>query len=161
LTAVTDAVAQEADVTSVILNLLQGLNDEDVAQVTTILWSIWKQQNNKVWNNTVDDQSHVVTHAEELICDWAVVRTMQYRAAGVQPGVDMNKWNKLLPGRFKCNIDASFTRDKVGIDVCLRDAFGAFVSAKIKRSGFHQNVMFMSVKHLVSFLLLTGFMNLI
>ena len=40
------------------------------------------------------------------------------------------RWKKLLLGRFKCNIDASFTGDKVGIGVCLRDDSGAFVSAK-------------------------------
>ncbi|MCI34000.1 cytochrome P450, partial [Trifolium medium] len=92
-----------------------GLNDEDAAQVATMLWSIWKQRNNKVWNNTVDAQSHVITRAEELIRDWAAVRTVQNRATEVQPGVVMNRWNKPLPGRFKCNIDAAFTGDKVGI----------------------------------------------
>jgi hypothetical protein len=57
---------------------------------------------------------------------------MQHHVAGVQPGVDINRWKKPLPGRFKCNIDASFTGDKVGIGVCLRDASGAFVIAKIE-----------------------------
>ncbi|PNX89058.1 hypothetical protein L195_g045175, partial [Trifolium pratense] len=33
-----------------------GSNAEDVAHFTTILWNIWKQRNNKVWNNTVDAQ---------------------------------------------------------------------------------------------------------
>ncbi|PNX64888.1 hypothetical protein L195_g054254, partial [Trifolium pratense] len=84
----------------------------DGAQVTTILWSIWKQCNNKVWNNTVDTQSHVINCVEELICDWAAVRIVQNRATEVQPDAVMNRWNKRLPGRFKCNIDATFTRDK-------------------------------------------------
>jgi hypothetical protein len=129
-TAVNDVVAQETDITNVIFNLLQQLNDEDAAQVATILWSIWKQRNNMVWNNTVEDKRHVIPRAEEMIRSWADVRSMQHHVAGVQPGVDINRWKKPLPGRFKCNIDASFTGDKVGIGVCLRDDSGAFVSAK-------------------------------
>jgi hypothetical protein len=90
LTVVTNDVAQGADITNIIFNLLQGLNNEDVAQVVAILWSIWKQRNRG------------------------------------------SAWNKSLIGRLKCNIDAFFTRDKVDIGVCLIDASGAFVIAKMK-----------------------------
>jgi len=42
------------------------------------------------------------------------------------------KWTKPTAGRFKCNIDASFSQhtNKVGIGVCLRDDSGPFVLAK-------------------------------
>jgi hypothetical protein len=31
---------------------------------------------------------------------------------------------------MKCNIDASFRGNKVGIDMCIRDDSGAFILAK-------------------------------
>jgi hypothetical protein len=68
----------------------------------------------------------------ELIRDWAALRTVQNRAAEVQHVVVMNRWNKPLTGRIKCNIDAFFTKDKVDIVMCLIDASCAFVIAKRK-----------------------------
>ncbi|MCI25283.1 cytochrome P450, partial [Trifolium medium] len=41
------------------------------------------------------------------------------------------EWHKPISGRYKCNIDASFspTPNKVGIGMCIRHAQGMFVSA--------------------------------
>jgi hypothetical protein len=38
-------------------------------------------------------------------------------------------WKSLTPGRFKCNIDASFAShlNRVGIGICIRDELGQFV----------------------------------
>ncbi|PNX70857.1 cytochrome p450, partial [Trifolium pratense] len=42
------------------------------------------------------------------------------------------KWEKPARGRYKCNIDASFSSQlsRVGIDMCIRDDEGRFVLAK-------------------------------
>ncbi|MCH94648.1 cytochrome P450 [Trifolium medium] len=41
-------------------------------------------------------------------------------------------WKSTTPGRFKCNIDASFAShlNRVGIVTCIRDALGQFVLSK-------------------------------
>jgi len=41
-------------------------------------------------------------------------------------------WTKPNTGRYKCNIDASFSKhlNKVGLGMCIRDEHGAFVLAK-------------------------------
>lgn len=43
-----------------------------------------------------------------------------------------NRWQKPQPGRYKCNIDATFSAqyNRTGIGMCLRDEHGAFVLAK-------------------------------
>jgi len=45
---------------------------------------------------------------------------------------DPNQWHKPQQGRYKCNVDASFSsiRKRTGIGICLRDDEGAFVLAK-------------------------------
>jgi hypothetical protein len=42
------------------------------------------------------------------------------------------RWQKPLEGRFKCNIDASFSRhlNRIGIGMCIRDDSSTFVLAK-------------------------------
>ncbi|XP_024634702.1 uncharacterized protein [Medicago truncatula] len=44
----------------------------------------------------------------------------------------IDTWEKPSPGRFKCNVDASFstTLNKVGFGACIRDAEGNFVIAR-------------------------------
>jgi hypothetical protein len=43
-----------------------------------------------------------------------------------------SKWIKPSLGRYKCNIDASFSPslNKVGMCICIRDEIGSFVLAK-------------------------------
>ncbi|AES62417.1 cullin protein neddylation domain protein [Medicago truncatula] len=43
-----------------------------------------------------------------------------------------HQWAKLAPGRYKCNIDASFSSslNKIGLAMCLRDKECSFVLAK-------------------------------
>jgi ribonuclease HI len=42
-------------------------------------------------------------------------------------------WQKLSPGRYKCNIDAAFSSNfnRTGIGICIRDEEGTFVLAKM------------------------------
>jgi len=53
----------------------------------------------------------------------------------------MIRWERPARGRYKYNIDASFSSslDRVGIRVCVRDDAGDFVSAQL--SGFLLYVM--------------------
>jgi len=45
---------------------------------------------------------------------------------------DQNRWQRPQQGRYKCNIDASFSvfRNRTSIGICLRKELGAFVLAK-------------------------------
>ncbi|MCI45659.1 cytochrome P450, partial [Trifolium medium] len=47
-------------------------------------------------------------------------------------GLMVSKWEKPARGRYKCNIDASFSPqlNRVGIGMCIRDDEGRFVLAK-------------------------------
>jgi hypothetical protein len=46
--------------------------------------------------------------------------------------LEEDRWKKPTPGRYKCNIDASFSTslNRVGLGMCLRDDDGAFVLAR-------------------------------
>ncbi|AET02182.1 hypothetical protein MTR_8g036780 [Medicago truncatula] len=44
----------------------------------------------------------------------------------------VEKWTKPSPGRYKSNVDASFSEplDRVGIGICIKDEEGGFVLAR-------------------------------
>jgi ribonuclease HI len=96
-----------------------------------VLWSIWKQRNNRIWNNIIDAQNFVFTCAATVLSDWQSphrVRTGEL----IQPIEIVHRWKKPINGRVKCNIDASFssTLNKVGIGMCIRNDYGEFILAK-------------------------------
>jgi ribonuclease HI len=115
-----------------IFDLLQQLANEDASLVACVIWSIWKQRNNRIWNNVIDAQNFVFSRAAPLINDWCAVQQARPGTPG-QPTTTEIKLNKPANGRVKCNIDASFSshNNRVGIGVCIRDEKGAYVSAKL------------------------------
>jgi ribonuclease HI len=115
-----------------IFDLLQQLSNEDASLMACVIWSIWKQRNNRIWNNVIDAQNFVFSRAAALINDWCAVQQARPGTTG-QPTTTEIKWNKPANGRVKCNIDASFSshNNRVGIGVCIRDEKGAYVSAKL------------------------------
>jgi len=55
-----NTINQEQVVPHIVYQLLQVLSSEEASLFSCVLWSIWKQRNNKIWNETVDAQSFVV-----------------------------------------------------------------------------------------------------
>jgi len=61
---------QNQDARGVIFSSLQVLASDDAALFCCILWSIWKQHNNKIWNEVTDAQAFVFDRAKALLQDW-------------------------------------------------------------------------------------------
>ena len=131
-TTINNVISQGHDSAGIIFQLLHLLNGDDAALLCCIIWSIWKQQNNKIWNDVTDAQMFVLERARTLLQDWRAAKSYQQQPSRMPNIIDNSKWKKPAEGRYKCNIDASFSRhlNKVGIGICLRDDSGAFVLAK-------------------------------
>jgi len=97
-----------------------------------IIWSIWKQRNNKIWKEVIDAQTFVFDRAKVLLEDWKSAKLVQETSPNRQQQDRRVKWVKPSVGRFKCNIDASFSEslNMVGIGMCIRDENDIFVLAK-------------------------------
>ncbi|KAK2380515.1 hypothetical protein QL285_068207 [Trifolium repens] len=74
LRVVSNAANGDNDVKTVIFNILQQLSKKDAALLACILWSTWKQRNNKIWNNIIDAQSFVFSRVVSMLQDWRAVR---------------------------------------------------------------------------------------
>jgi hypothetical protein len=71
---VSSATIGDNDVKTVIFHILQQLSKNDATLFACILWSIWKQHNNQIWNNVIDAQSFVFSRAVSMLQDWRVLR---------------------------------------------------------------------------------------
>jgi hypothetical protein len=97
------------DSKNIIFKALQDLSKDGATLFCCVLWSI-KQRNNKVWNEVIDAQVYVVERAKVMPHDWQDARRICNTSCG-QPRQKGNvKWIKPAEGRFKCNIDASFSQ---------------------------------------------------
>jgi len=61
---------QNLNYSNTIFRILQELSSGDSSLIACILWSIWKQHNNKVWEVVSDVQCFVVERAKSLLFDW-------------------------------------------------------------------------------------------
>jgi hypothetical protein len=139
--------ANTGSVAECIFSLLQHYNNEDCQRFTTILWSLWKHRNLKLWEDVNETDGQVIDRALHLIEDWSTANVTIQRQAppnttarGAQhtipgmasPSSSITSWQRPLQGRLKCNVDASFSTslNKTGIGMCIRDAEGTFVLAK-------------------------------
>jgi ribonuclease HI len=129
---IDNIIHQEQVVPRIIFQLLQVLLSEEASLLSSVLWSIWKQRNNRIWNDTVDAQSFVVERARSMFFEWQTVRKVIQKPSQQASQTGKTNWVKPNAGRYKCNIDAAFSNqhNRVGIGMCIRDEMGAFVLAK-------------------------------
>jgi len=117
-------LSQDYDSKTIVFKIQQVLAAEDATTFCGILWSIWKQRNNKVWNNKVTDaNAFVLSRAKDNLHEWKLPRSLHqtYFVSRQQHGNIC--WTKPNTGRYKCNIHESFLKhlNKVGLGMCIRD----------------------------------------
>ena len=111
--------------------------------IVTIIWSIWKARNLKLWQQVSYSNITILERAKHLLQGW---RTANHRQNLVRHDITSDnpstshqerdgnvRWRKPRRGRFKCNVDASFsnTSNKVGFGMCVRDSDGNHVRSKM------------------------------
>jgi len=105
----------------------------------TIVWSLRKPRNLKLWQQQNETCMQVVERARNLLDDYRTAQEFRsHKATGnhAHPNSVIHshviEWTKPACGRYKCNIDASFSDslNMVGIGICIRDDQGEFVMAK-------------------------------
>jgi len=126
---------QDYNIHALIFILLQQFSSGQCELMATIMWSLWKSRNMKLWQQQNELNSHVLHRATHLLDEWRATQTIKSTAAPNPPTrQEEDNWKKPTPGKYKCNIDASFSTslDRVGLGMCLRDDAGDFVLAKAK-----------------------------
>jgi len=93
----------------------------------------------KLWQQHNEPNVQVFPRATHLLEEWRATQDIRSRNNNhnTTPQVrntslEDERWKKPSPGRYKCNIDASFSTslNRVGLGMCLRDDDGVFVLAR-------------------------------
>jgi ABC-type anion transport system duplicated permease subunit len=106
---------------------LQRLDNEQQKLFSVILWSLWKCRNNQVWDNVTDTAQTVCERAQHLLMSWKTAQQVRSLATTSLPTVThRSEWTRPSSGRYKCNIDASFSHSLKELLVFASD-FGAIV----------------------------------
>jgi len=115
-----------------IFAILQQLDIPQQQIFAVTLWSIWKQRNNRVWNDVVETTQQVSERAEAFLNSWKSVQRIKTNNHVNTVHHDATRWTKPALGRFKCNVDATFSNslNRVGLGACIRDADGNFVAGR-------------------------------
>ena len=132
-------IHQDYNTSDLIFTLLQILSSGQCELMATIMWSLWKCRNMKLWQQQLETDSQVFQRATHVLEEWRTAQRIRSSSSSqsINPQVqplrqEEDVWKKPTPSRYKCNIDASFSTslNSVGLGMCLRDDDDVFVLAR-------------------------------
>ncbi|XP_073019350.1 uncharacterized protein [Primulina eburnea] len=110
----------------------------EVGKAIMIMWGLWKQRNDKLWNNKHCTSAQLVHGALQTLYDWlqAKKRGSQFHPTVQRAAPTCKRWHKPPPHFLKCNTDATmFTNNNTfGLSSVLRDENGEFMACRMQHS---------------------------
>jgi len=137
--AIDRVIQQDCNISALIFTLLHNLSSGQCELMATIMWSLWKCRNMKLWQQQFEIDSQVLQRATHVLEEWQTAQRIRSSSSNqpITPQArplrqEEDVWKKSAPGRYKCNNDAFFSTsfNMVGLGMCLRDDDGAFVLAR-------------------------------
>ncbi|MCI01688.1 BZIP-like protein, partial [Trifolium medium] len=129
---ITSRVRHMSKTDEVLLDICKK-EDKDVAgQFAMLVWSLWNNRNNKVWNGEHEGGRQLGMKAHQLWHDWKLAQNIQQQGAySDEQQQHLTQWQQPPIGWYKCNADAGFHSDsnKTSAGWILRDHTGQFVTA--------------------------------
>jgi hypothetical protein len=117
-------------------SVVNRFNDVVIVMAATLLWSVWKNHNDWVWNRHRLRSQTIFSLSRRLANDWNDAKVVDSQVVARVQSVP--QWVKPPVGFLKCNVDAAiFSEDrKTGFAAVLRDASGNFVAAMRLLGGY-------------------------
>ncbi|KAK2358234.1 hypothetical protein QL285_095437 [Trifolium repens] len=105
-------------------------SSDTVGRVAMLLWSIWHNRDDKIWNDNVHMASQIGRHAFDAWNDWYSVHKLQRDSVNMATDSGLCRWEKPDPGWVKCNVDVAFVTGsgKTSVGLCFRDSNGQFMA---------------------------------
>jgi ribonuclease HI len=115
-----------------IFDICMQESDITASRTATLLWFIWQNRNNIVWNDGNSNAHQLGVQAATFWNQWAVVNGLlednQQRHHANSVAASVVQWQQPPHGCLKCNVDASFFTEaaSTGCGWVLRDYRGHF-----------------------------------
>ncbi|XP_058732901.1 uncharacterized protein LOC131604482 [Vicia villosa] len=116
------------DARALIFDICSREDRKIVGRVAVMLEVIWRNRNNKLWNNEQEDATTLGLISLSNWQAWLAAQKVQITDNHPQ---HLSKWDPPNLGWFKCNVDAGFNSQKgtTNRGWCVRDNFGHFIFA--------------------------------
>ncbi|GAU29636.1 hypothetical protein TSUD_164860 [Trifolium subterraneum] len=97
-----------------------------VGRVTMLLWCIWQNRNDKLWNDNVQTPRQIGRYVFDAWNDWYSVHKLQSNSESRTTEADLVRWKKPALGWVKCNVDVAFVPDsgRTSVGLCFRNNRG-------------------------------------
>jgi ribonuclease HI len=111
-----------------IMKLCRHCDRDDAGKVAVLLWILWQNRNNSVWNQDKEHGQHLGYKALLTWHEWKAVQCV-YNSGMQQVQQQQLSWQPPPSGKYKCNIDVGVHKDarKTSAGWCVRDHRGYFV----------------------------------
>ncbi|XP_062014492.1 uncharacterized protein LOC133731031 [Rosa rugosa] len=105
-----------------------SLTPDIFVKLLMIIWAIWKNRNNSLWNDTQQSAQDILLSSFTWLDEFQKARTTNQLSHVKQ---QRQRWKPAENGAFKLNVDPAFLSDqtKGGIGGVLRNSSGQFVAA--------------------------------
>jgi hypothetical protein len=109
---------------SMVFNMLETIDDESMAKILMMFWTLWWRRNQKCYNDKIPTIFDITRRARETLHDWL--------------GAQSFTWSIPRRGSLKGNIDiACYVNENTYCTrMCIRDNHGRFVKAR-EENGRH------------------------
>ncbi|PNX72911.1 replication protein A 70 kDa DNA-binding subunit [Trifolium pratense] len=130
--AIASRLVQTCDIAHVILDICSTETKEIAGNFAMMLWVLWNNRNDWVWNNMSEPGTKLVDKARYLWADWFSITQVQQNQVPIEQHQQVIHWQKPLQGWYKCNVDAVFHKEQnmTSFGWCLRDDVGRFIKAE-------------------------------
>ena len=114
-----------------LLKLIDVLDPGVMCSIAMILWCVWRQRNQKLWENSSLSAVKAMELGYVFLQDWRRARAGASSSA-TQCAHGPLTWSRPLGGRWKCNLDAAMFSDlsTIGLGMVMRRNDGQFYACK-------------------------------
>ncbi|GAU43270.1 hypothetical protein TSUD_36200 [Trifolium subterraneum] len=125
-----NATYQQTNAMDRIFAICSNESSDTVGRVAILLWCIWKNRNDKLWNDNVQMPRQIGRHAFDAWNDWYSVHKLQSNNVSGTTEADLVRWEKPALDWVKCNVDVAFVAGsgRTSMRLCFRDNSGHFMA---------------------------------
>ena len=115
-----------------LLKLIDELDLVVMCSIAMILCCLWRQRNQKIWENSSLSTVKAMEQGYVFLQDWRRARAGASFSA-IQRAHGPLTWSRPLGGRWKCNLDATMFRDlsAIGLGMVMQRNDGQFYACKM------------------------------
>ncbi|CAJ2643505.1 unnamed protein product [Trifolium pratense] len=124
-------IHQFANIQELFLDICYKEDAMTVGKMATLLWCVWNNRNNLVWNNKRLNARQVGMQALHYWNEWKAENSTRNQQQNQQATQTAEQWQPPVHNRLKCNVDASFFNNvgATGWGWCIHDYRGRFILA--------------------------------